>query len=70
MIKILLEHGADKTATVEDLYLPVDLLSSNRTRAKKCESLASLSDVPVKFRIVLQHWVTHSTHWMGSCPSP
>lgn len=34
MIKILLEHGADKTVTVEDLYHPVDLLSNDRTRAR------------------------------------
>ena len=34
MIKILLEHGADKSATVEDLYRPVDLLSNDRARAK------------------------------------
>ena len=34
MIKILLEHGADKKATVEDLYHPVDLLSHDRSKAK------------------------------------
>ena len=34
MIKILLDHGADKKATVEDLYHPVDLLSHDRARAK------------------------------------
>jgi len=34
MIKILLDHGANKKATVEDLYHPVDLLSHDRARAK------------------------------------
>ena len=34
MIKILLDHGADKKATVEDLYHPVDLLSHDRSKAK------------------------------------
>ena len=30
MIKILLEHSADKTAKVEDWYLPVDLMNNDR----------------------------------------
>jgi len=34
MIKILLEHGANKMAMVEDMYHPVDLLSNDRSRAK------------------------------------
>ena len=34
MIKILLDHGANKTATVEDMYHPVDLLSHDRSKAK------------------------------------
>ena len=40
MIKILLDQGADKTATVEDLYHPVDLLTNDRTRARECLKLA------------------------------
>ena len=35
MIRILLDHGADKTAMVEDLYHPVDLLNSDRVKAKE-----------------------------------
>lgn len=34
MIKMLLEHGADRSATVEDRYLPVDLLKVDRTKAR------------------------------------
>ena len=34
MIKILLDHGANKTATVEDEYHPIDLLGNDRSRAK------------------------------------
>ena len=40
MIKILLDQGADKTATVEDLYHPVDLLTNDRTRAREYLKLA------------------------------
>ena len=54
MIKILLDHGADKKATVEDLYHPVDLLSHDRARAKgqlisKCPHEKSVSSkIPTK----------------------
>lgn len=34
MIKILLDHGGNKTAKVEDLYFPVDLLNKDRIQAK------------------------------------
>ena len=35
MIKILLDHGADKTATVNDMFHPVDLLNIDRIHAKR-----------------------------------
>lgn len=35
MIRVLLDHGANKTATVEEAYRPVDLLNSDRFRARE-----------------------------------
>ena len=42
MIKILLDHGGNKKATVEDRYHPVDLLSLDRCRAKDLLRLSQL----------------------------
>ena len=36
MIRVLLDHGADTKALVEEVYKPVDLLDKDRSSAKAC----------------------------------